>query len=70
MLGKRPYIKKQWCIDIIEHPIKIEAQEHNRYRFWGKIDELDGNILTSIIHEGYQNRNFQSKIEVIATLAR
>ncbi len=26
--------------------------------------------LTSIIHEGYQNRNFQSKIEVIATVAR
>ena len=27
-------------------------------------------VLASIIHEGYQNRNFQSKIEVIATLAR
>ena len=27
-------------------------------------------ILTSIIHEGYQNRNCQSKIEVIAAVAR
>ena len=65
MLGKRPYIKKQWCIDIIEHPIKIEAQEHNRYRFWGKIDELDGKILRVItledkqtIHNAFPDRRF------------
>ena len=54
VLRKRPYIKKQWCIDIIEHPIKIEAQEHNRYRFWGKIDELDGKILRVITLEDKQ----------------
>ena len=65
VLRKRPYIKKQWCIDIIEHPIKIEAQEHNRYRFWGKIDELNGKILRVItledkqtIHNAFPDRRF------------
>ena len=33
VLRKRPYIKKEWCIQIIENPIRVERQEHNRYRF-------------------------------------
>ena len=45
VLRKRPYIKKEWCIKIIEHPIRCEKQEHNRYRFWGNVDELGGRIL-------------------------
>ncbi len=34
VLRKRSYLKKEWCISVIERPIKIEAQEHNRFRFW------------------------------------
>jgi uncharacterized protein YuzE len=30
VLRKRPYLKKEWCIKIIENPIKIEPQENNR----------------------------------------
>jgi len=35
---KRPYLKKEWCIEVIKNPIKMEPQEYNRYRFWGFID--------------------------------
>ena len=35
VLRKRPYIKKEWCIKVIENPIKVEKQEENRWRFWG-----------------------------------
>jgi len=42
VLRKRPYLKKQWCISVIENPVKEEPQDHNRYRFWGRIDELEG----------------------------
>ncbi|WP_456324152.1 hypothetical protein [Desulfonauticus submarinus] len=35
VLRKRLYIKKEWCIKVIENPIKVEKQEGNRWRFWG-----------------------------------
>ena len=40
VLRKRPYLQKEWCIRVVEHPIKTEPQEHNRYRFWAAIEEL------------------------------
>ena len=33
ILSKRPYLKKEWCIQVIENPIKAEKQGKNRYRF-------------------------------------
>jgi hypothetical protein len=45
ILHKRPYLRKEWCIRVIENPIKVEPQEDNRFRFWGKIEELEGKIL-------------------------
>ena len=32
VLRKRSYIKKEWCIDVIKNPLKMEPQEHNRFR--------------------------------------
>jgi hypothetical protein len=29
----------------------MERQEHNRFRFWGKIEELGGRILRVITHD-------------------
>ncbi len=29
---KRPYLKKEWCLKIIESPLKMEPQENNRFR--------------------------------------
>ena len=48
VLRKRPYLKKEWCIKVIENPLKMERQEHNRFRFWGKIEEFEGRILRVI----------------------
>jgi len=68
VLRKRAYIKKEWCIDVIENPIRIEAQEENRYRFWGKIDDLDGRILRVItlndkvtIHNAFPDRRYKDE---------
>ena len=41
VLMKRPHIKKEWCLNIIENPKKVEEQEGNRYRFWGIVSELN-----------------------------
>jgi hypothetical protein len=66
VLRKRPYLKKEWCIRVIENPIKTELQEHNRYRFWATIEELDGRILRVVtledkttMHNAFPDRGFK-----------
>jgi hypothetical protein len=66
VLRKRSYIKKEWCIRVIEHPLKTERQEHNRYRFWAAIEELEGRILRVVtledkitIHNAFPDRGFK-----------
>jgi hypothetical protein len=66
VLRKRPYIKKDWCIKVVENPIKIESQEQNRFKFWGIIEELNNRILRVItledketIHNAFPDRRFK-----------
>jgi hypothetical protein len=66
VLRKRPYLKKEWCIQVIEKPIKFERQEHNRFRFWGKIKELGGRVIRVVtlddkktIHNAFPDRRFR-----------
>jgi hypothetical protein len=66
VLRKRPYLKKEWCIQILKNPLRVEAQENNRFRFWGSIDELDGRVLRVItlsdkttIHNAFPDRRFK-----------
>jgi hypothetical protein len=67
VLRKRPYLNKDWCISVLENPIKYEKQENNRYRFWGKIDQAGGHILRVItledkvtIHNAFFDRRFKA----------
>jgi len=66
ILRKRPYLRKEWCIRVIGNPIKVEPQEDNRFRFWGKIEEFEGKILRVItledkitIHNAFFDRRFK-----------
>jgi hypothetical protein len=66
VLRKRPYLKKDWCIRVLEEPLRSESQDGNRYRFWGKIEELEGRILRvitledkSTIHNAFPDRGFK-----------
>ena len=45
VLRKRPYLKKEWCTYVLDNPVHSEPQEHNRFRFWAAIPELDGRYL-------------------------
>lgn len=65
VLRKRRYLKKDWCIRVIENPIRVERQENNRYRFWGEIPELDGKFLRvvtlddkTVVHNAFPDRRF------------
>jgi hypothetical protein len=62
VLRKRPYLKKGWCIRVLEQPLKSELQEENRYRFWGKIEELEGRVTLEdkiTIHNAFPDRGFK-----------
>jgi len=66
VLRKRPYLKKDWCMYVIENAIRAEPQEHNRYRFWAAIPELENRYLRVItledkvtIHNAFPDRGFK-----------
>jgi len=66
VMRKRRYLKKEWCIHVIEDPVKMEKQEENRYRFWGKIEEFGGRYLRVVtledkltIHNAFPDRRFK-----------
>ncbi len=66
VLRKRPYIKKEWCISVIENPLRTERQENNRYRFWGIVKEYENKTFRVItledkrtIHNAFPDRSFK-----------
>jgi hypothetical protein len=66
VLRKRPYLRKEWCIHVIEHPLRMERQENNRFRFWGVIEELGNAVLRVVtledkrtIHNAFPDRRFK-----------
>ena len=66
VLRKRPYLKKEWCIRVIENAVVSAPQESHRYRFWGPVPELDGRYLRVItledrvtIHNAFPDRRFR-----------
>ena len=66
VLRKRPYLKKEWCIQVLENPIRVERQEDNRFRFWGSIKELEDRTLRVVtlddkttIHNAFPDRSFK-----------
>jgi hypothetical protein len=65
VLRKRPYIKKAWCIRIIELPERVERQDHDRYRFWGRVPEFGNRYFRVItladkttIHNMFPDRGY------------
>jgi len=65
VLVKRPYLHKEWCTYVIENAVRSEPQEHNRYRFWAPIPELEGRYLRVVtledkvtIHNAFPDRDF------------
>jgi len=66
VLRKRPYLKKEWCVYVLDNAVRSEPQEHNRYRFWAAIPELKGRYLRVItlkdrmtIHNAFPDRGFK-----------
>lgn len=66
VLRKRPYLKREWCVAVVENPLRSEPQEHNRLRFWAAIPEFGGRYLRVVtledkvtIHNAFPDRGFR-----------
>lgn len=66
VLRKRPYLKKEWCLWIIEHHIRVEVQSDDRVRFWGRIPEFNNRVFRVVtlgdrvtIHNAFPDRGFK-----------
>lgn len=66
VLRKRPYLKKEWCIYVLENAIRSEPQDENRHRFWAAVPDLEGRFLRVItlsdrttIHNAFPDRRFK-----------
>lgn len=66
VLRKRPYLKKEWCIFVIENAIRMEVQSDDRVRFWGRLKEFDDRVLRVVtladrvtIHNAFPDSNFK-----------
>jgi len=65
VLRKRSYLRREWCIRVLEAPVRQERQEDNRWRFWAPIEELEGRYLRVVtledrhtIHNAFPDRGF------------
>jgi len=63
---KRPQLRPQWRIRVVEDPIRKEVQPDGRLRFWGFVPELGGRPLRVItladgetIRNAFQDRSFK-----------
>jgi hypothetical protein len=69
VLRKRPYIQREWCSQIVQAPLRREAQFDGRIRFWGEVvrpGETQARILRVVtledgetIHNAFFDRGFQ-----------
>jgi len=61
VLRKRPYLTKDMCIRVVRSPIRAELQGNDRYRFWGKVDELGARNVSDklTIHNAFLDRRFR-----------
>ena len=66
VLRKRPYLKKEWCVYVIENAVHSEPQENNRHCYWATISELGGRYLRVItledkvtIHNAFPDRGYK-----------
>jgi hypothetical protein len=66
VLRKRPYLKREWCVTVVQKPLRCELQERNRFRFWAAVPQLGGRYLRVItledkvtIHNVFPDRGFR-----------
>ena len=65
-MRERRYLTKELCIRVIESPVRVEPQEGDGFRFWGRVEELSGRYVRVVtlsdkltIHNAFLDRRFR-----------
>jgi hypothetical protein len=66
VLRKRPYLSREICIQAVRKPLRVEAQDEDRVRFWAILPEFGGRALRGgtlggrvTIHNAFLDRGFR-----------
>ena len=67
VLRKRPYIRPEWCAQVLAAPLRRERQPDGRIRAWGKIEGLGAPRMLRVvtledgetIHNAFFDRNYR-----------
>lgn len=65
VLRKRPYVKRAWCEDALQKPIKREIQPNGRIRHWIFVKDLEKYVRVvtledgETVHNAFFDRNFK-----------
>ena len=51
VLAERPYLRREWCEQVLRHPVRGIQQPDGRWRFWAAIPELGGRYLRVVTLE-------------------
>ncbi len=58
VLAKRPNLKLDWCLEVLDSPVFAAVQRDGRMRFWGYPEELGGKALRVVtLEDGYTIHN-------------
>lgn len=64
VMTKRPYLKEEWCMRVIQDPERTEIQDDGRIRHWAYIEDI-GKYLRVVtladgetIHTAYPDRDY------------
>ncbi|GAB4506189.1 MAG: hypothetical protein Kow00123_03270 [Anaerolineales bacterium] len=64
VLRKRPYIRREWCLQVLQQPVLKQVQPDGRIRYWAFIPEL-GKYLRVVtledgetVHNAFPDRDF------------
>jgi hypothetical protein len=49
VLRKRPYIRREWCAQVLAAPLHSERQPDGRIRVWGKIEGLGASRMLRVV---------------------
>lgn len=64
---KRPYLKREWCENVVREPLRTEKQADGRIRHWGFVEELGKHLRVvtledgETIHNAMPDRRFKAR---------
>ena len=69
VMAKRPYIRIEWLVGVIEAPLFAEVQSDGRHRFWGRVPEFGNRVFRVVTLEdgktilnAFPDRDFRETI--------